>query len=360
MPYFYLGWFSPGKTPPSYKKVHNAIKAHINYIANPNRRDLLFTYNLEINKWLAIADKELSKRKNATTTGKLLVTLPNILKNKPEEIANFVKKLMDYINVDNYGYAVHCSQNAVSNKENLHVHIVFDPRNRDGKKVRIRSKELNQLHRFYLSIYYSYLGPKYQIKLKNVLKLPKRMRPFHFHRYLEGTLKSPYYNEILDLYRIFHLSLQTTNETINDMLCPFIKARKIKSQKLVAKITLQPGTPATAPQAATILAQIQAPRPVPLTSNKKEPEFISPLPVLPSGPPGILYLDFEEPDPINVKKSKSTLKEIKKFISTKERRRTQIVFIPPIVPIVPLISFQPNPEQREESEESEPDFFISR
>jgi len=184
------------------------------------------------------------------------------------------------------------------------------------------------------------------------------MRPFHFHRYLEGTLKSPYYNEILDLYRIFHLSFQNTKETVNDVLCPFIKARKIKSQKLVAKVTPQPGTPATAPQPATILAQKQAPRPVPLPRNKKESEFISPLPVHPSGPPGTLHFDFEEHDPIDVKKS--TLKEIKKFTSIKETRRTQIVFIPPIVPIVPLISFQPNPEQREESEEPETDFFISR
>lgn len=360
MPYFYLGWFSPGKTPPSYKKVHNAIKAHINYIANPNRPDLLFTYNLDINKWLAIADRELSKRRTATTTGKLLVTLPNILKNRPEEIVNFVKKLMDYINVDNYGYAVHCPQNAVSNKENLHVHIVFDPRNRDGKKVRIRTRELNQFHRFYLSTYYSYPRPKYQIKLKKVLKLPKRMHPFHFHRYLEGTLKSPYYNEILDSYRIFHLFFQTTRETINDVLYPFIKVRKITSRKLMAKVIPQPSTLFTAPQPATIMAQKQAPRPIPLPKNKKEPEFISPLPVHPSCPPGTLYLDFEEYDTIDIKKSKSKLKENKKFTSTQETQRIQIFFIPPIIPIVPFLSFQPNPDQREESQEPEPDFFISR
>jgi hypothetical protein len=140
-----IGWFSARSTSKSYKSVTHAIKAHIKYLTNEKREDLRLHEGLEIEFWQRLAEEETQKRWDARIAGKLILTLPNDLSD--DEAFEIVKKFIDeQLNPLHIGIAIHRNAGTISGKENLHAHILFSARKKDGKKMRLGREDLRKLH----------------------------------------------------------------------------------------------------------------------------------------------------------------------------------------------------------------------
>jgi len=139
-------WLSGKNIASSYRSVYDALKAHLKYICNEEREDLIFTYNYNLQTWKEIADFELSQRYDARIACKFFVTLPNDLEieKATEMIKEFIEK---EIGASFYTFALHRNKGIIENKDNFHAHIVFSSRNKDGKKIKFNKKQLYDLRR---------------------------------------------------------------------------------------------------------------------------------------------------------------------------------------------------------------------
>jgi len=141
-----VAWFSQRSTSRGYKNVWHALKSHIYYIANEKRKDLELAEGLELDKWKAITDSEVAKRWDARIAGKFFLTLPNEL--TAEQALQLVKSFVENeIQSANIGIAIHRNKGILEGKDNLHAHVVFSARRKDGKKVRLNRKDLSELQR---------------------------------------------------------------------------------------------------------------------------------------------------------------------------------------------------------------------
>ena len=141
-----ISWFSQKSTSGGYKSVWHALKSHIRYIADPKRKDLELAEGLELDKWKAITESEISRRWDARIAGKFFLTLPNEL--TAEQALQLVKSFVENeIQSANIGIAIHRNKGILEGKDNLHAHVVFSARRKDGKKVRLNRKDLSELQR---------------------------------------------------------------------------------------------------------------------------------------------------------------------------------------------------------------------
>jgi len=255
MPCIKLDWFSIKKCKGKYANPQHALREHIQYIANPKRNDVIYVHNLDLTHWIENAEKEIAKRYDARIAGKLLLALPNSLLNNPKEIENFIQTIMSKIRTKEYGFSIHYSVNEITQEKNLHAHIVFSPRTTENKKIRINAKDMQELHKTYKNLFYSYTPPQPNTPLKPP-KLPPAIQPYHFHLYRQGKIKSPWIKEGLDLYFNYFNFLNTLKKFINEIKIP---------------------TPQTKPTIQTILQKpipktTQGPSPSPQGSPKAPPK----------------------------------------------------------------------------------------
>lgn len=169
-----ISWFSQRSTKPSYGSVTKALKAHIKYIANPNRKDLVYAENLNMDYWLDIAQKEINKRWDSRIAGKVIVALPNEM--GVEEGVRLIKEFfMKEVGTSDLGIAVHDSVGVVSGERNLHAHIVFSARDKEGKKLRLNPTKLREIQRKWDE----YLNRSGYSPDRCPVKMKKKIRPYH-------------------------------------------------------------------------------------------------------------------------------------------------------------------------------------
>ena len=139
-------WFSGRNKANSYKSVYDALKAHLKYICNEKRDDLVLVYNDDLEKWKEIAEFELSKRWDSRIACKFFMTLPNSLSN--EEALDLVKAFVENeIKPEFFTIAIHRGLGCIENKENLHAHVVFSSRDINKKKIYFNKNQLYNLRR---------------------------------------------------------------------------------------------------------------------------------------------------------------------------------------------------------------------
>ena len=173
-----LTWFSQKSTKESYGSVVNALKSHIRYISNSKREDLLYTENLEFEKWKKLAEQETKKRWDSRVAGKFVIALPNSF--DTETAVKFVKEFVEKeFNVKTYGFAIHRST-GVSGRENLHAHIVLYPVDKNNRKLRIDKKRLSEIQRAYDEYIKRYTGKEPKRNRFEEDRMTKKLRPWHF------------------------------------------------------------------------------------------------------------------------------------------------------------------------------------
>ena len=178
-------WFSQKKTAPSYGSVGKALRAHIRYISNEKRDDLIYAEGLDKEKWMRITEEETSKRWDARVAGKVIFALPNELSLEKAKslIREFVSK---EIGPSQFGFALHRPKGVVSGKDNFHAHVLFTARAENGKKLRINPTKLRELQRKWDEYLKRYTG-------RDPYRAPQRMRkhirPFHVRP--DSTLYDP-------------------------------------------------------------------------------------------------------------------------------------------------------------------------
>ena len=139
-------WLSGKNIASSYKSVYDALKAHLKYICNKEREDLVLAYNYNLEKWKELSDLEISRRYDARIACKFFATLPNDLTDK--EALDLVKEFLEKeIKSQFFTIAIHRNRGVIENKENLHAHIIFYARNVNGKKIKFSKSELYTLRR---------------------------------------------------------------------------------------------------------------------------------------------------------------------------------------------------------------------
>ncbi len=141
-------YFSGRKVSSKYGNVIDALKSHIKYISR--KTEGVFTYNLNLKTWIEKAKKEIRKRWDSRVALKFVMALP--LEVNPENLDVIVPNLQQFIserlNVDkeNISIAIHLHK-GISGNYNPHAHILVFPRDKNGKKLRLNSKDLSEFHR---------------------------------------------------------------------------------------------------------------------------------------------------------------------------------------------------------------------
>jgi len=148
-------WFSGKSKSPSYRNAFDALKAHLKYISNDKREDLELIYNNDIEKWKELTELELNRRWDARFACKFFLTLPNDL--TAEEALTLIKKLIDEeIQANFYTIAIHRNKSLIEQKDNLHAHIVFSSRTKNGKRIKFNRQDLSRIHKRWNQILYEY------------------------------------------------------------------------------------------------------------------------------------------------------------------------------------------------------------
>lgn len=167
-----MGWylriekFGKLKENTKYKTIKDAVNHHLNYITKKSREDLLFA-DVDKERIFHIVEREQAKRKDAVVLYKMIVALPNNIKNNTKKIKGFISDLMKKLDTEYYNYAVHLSKNGEN--ENLHCHIVFSPRKSSGKKIELKKKDLYEIQKYYDELILKYSKKKFE---KKQLKSP--------------------------------------------------------------------------------------------------------------------------------------------------------------------------------------------
>jgi len=170
-----IGWFSQRKTSPSYGSVGKALSAHIRYIANDKRPDLIYSEGLSKEEWQKVVEEETSKRWDARVAGKVIFALPNDL--SLEQAKSLIREFVSReIGPSQFGFALHKPKGVVSGKDNLHAHVLFSARGKDGKKLRLNPSRLRELQKKWDEYLKRYTG-------NDPYRAPQRMRklirPYH-------------------------------------------------------------------------------------------------------------------------------------------------------------------------------------
>ena len=169
-----ITWFSQRSTKASYGTVQKALRAHIRYIANPQRPDLVYSENLDMEYWTRKAEEEVSKRWDSRVAGKVIMALPNQM--KLEDGVRLIKEFFQKeVGTSELGIAIHDSVGVVSGERNLHAHIVFSARGPDGKKLRLNPRKLGELQRKWDE----YLSRNGYTPEKCPIPMRKKIRPYH-------------------------------------------------------------------------------------------------------------------------------------------------------------------------------------
>jgi hypothetical protein len=141
-------YFSGRKVNGKYSNVVDALRAHLRYIGR--KAEGVFTFNLNINDWVKKAKEEIKKRWDSRVALKFVIALPTIVKEKDVEnvyrfLTEFIAKQLD-VDPKNISVAIHLHK-GISGNYNPHAHILVYPRTRNGKKLRLNRKDLQNFHK---------------------------------------------------------------------------------------------------------------------------------------------------------------------------------------------------------------------
>ena len=171
-----IQWFSGRKSvSQSYGTVAKAIKAHLRYITNRRRQDVLDIVGLDTESWLECCETETAKRWDARVAAKVVFALPNFMTVEQAKalIEDFIS---NELNPEQFGYAIHRNKGIVSGKDNLHAHVLFSARKKDGKKFRLHRADLKRLQKTWDVYVYKHTGFK---SVEYPSKIDVKIRPHH-------------------------------------------------------------------------------------------------------------------------------------------------------------------------------------
>jgi hypothetical protein len=196
-------YFSGRKVNGKYSNVVDALRAHINYIGRKAKG--VFTFNLNINDWIEKAKDEIKKRWDSRVALKFVIALPTVIREK--DVENVYRFLTDFIaeqlnvNRENISIAIHLHK-GISGNYNPHAHILIYPRTKNGKKLRIDRKKLQDFHR------------EWDKRLKELgLKIKKDPEDLRLPHLGE---KLYYDKEVQELYRAY-LNVKRTQQEIETL-----------------------------------------------------------------------------------------------------------------------------------------------
>jgi len=141
-------FFSGRNTGGKYSSVIDALRSHFNYIGR--NQEGVFRFNFDVKGFIEKAKEEIKKRWDSRVALKFVIALPlSVSKDNVEEWGKKVQEFVaENLNVPTEYVAVcihlHQSKSGVYNP---HAHIVVYPRNREGKKLRLKRKDLSDFHR---------------------------------------------------------------------------------------------------------------------------------------------------------------------------------------------------------------------
>ena len=146
-----VSWFSERSTKSSYGSVWQALSSHRRYISRGGKDEDVIPVNVQPREvWKERVNNK--KRWDERVGGKFVIAIPNDL-SREEAIRyteELLRKIADLWNLpkDHIEGYIHLHRSNVREEgKNYHVHVLVYPKTKEGKALRLKKKDLKQLHK---------------------------------------------------------------------------------------------------------------------------------------------------------------------------------------------------------------------